>query len=155
LVDKTLTGPAEYLAAALDTAEATALDASTQQGPDWTFHPDNIDRALITGSGYAGYTFGDVVSYDEGAPSEHQAEHIAANDPSHVLRVIAAHRKLAELHSPMDAVAAKARVLPPGISLCNVCVADTEPCYDGPPPLSWPCDTVKVLAEAYGWAETP
>lgn len=90
--------PAEFLAAALAEAEATALDASTQQGPDWTFHSDNIDRALITGSGYAGYAFGDVVAYDEGAPSELQAGHIAANGPAHVLRMVAAHRVLLAEH---------------------------------------------------------
>lgn len=132
-----MTDPAAFLAAALAEAEATALDASTQQGPEWTFHPNNIDRALITGSGYAGYAFGDVVSYDEGAPSEHQADHIAANDPAHVLRLIAAHRKILGRFQDWDEHFASDPV--PPFSPEDHAVMGL---------LRW---TVRALAEAYGW----
>jgi hypothetical protein len=93
-----MTDPAAFLASRLVEAERTALDASTANGREWTFYRGPIDNALITGD--LDGPFSCVVAFDEGAPSEPQAAHIADNDPAHVLRLIAAHRgilaKLAE-----------------------------------------------------------
>jgi hypothetical protein len=41
---------------------------------------------------------GEVVTHDEGAPHEHEARHIAANDPARVLADINAKRRILELY---------------------------------------------------------
>lgn len=91
-----MTDPAEFLKAVLGTVEATATAASTTNGSEWTFVRGPIDNALITGD--LDGPFGCVVAFDEGAPSEPQAAHIAANDPAHVLRMVAAHRAILDLY---------------------------------------------------------
>jgi hypothetical protein len=73
---------------------------------------------------------GDAVVYDEGWPSEAQAEHIAEHDPARVLREIEAKRRLLGLHDRQN----------------HQCVAE-----DGP--SQWhakdPCATLRLLALPY------
>lgn len=133
-----LADPAAYLAAVLDTAERTALDASITNGREWTFYRGPIDNALITGN--LDGPFSCVVAFDEGAPSEPQAAHIAANDPAHVLRLVAAHRKLLAMHVPGGDKGDDC------LGCCEGMNRYEELIYDW-----WPCPTIKLLAEAYGW----
>lgn len=134
--------PAAYLAAALKEAELTALDASTANGRGWTFHRDPIDNALITGD--LDGPFSNVVSFDEGAPSEAQAEHIAAWDPAAVLRHVAAGRTIVELHAPAEYWGPTLD----GWLGCTSCGVPAE--Y----PVQWPCATILAEAGRWGWQQS-
>lgn len=100
-----------------------------------TFHGGGIEDAAS----------GDVIVYDEGAPTSEQADFIAYHDPASVLARIAADRKILELHG----VAWNAEV-------CTVCY---HPHEDGETldNDAWPCLTVRLLASPYkgreGWQE--
>lgn len=110
-----LADPAAYLAAALDAAEATA-------------------NAAADGWGYLWYTdLGNVLS-----PAK--ATHVADNSPEHVLRLVAAHRKLLAMHVPGGDKGDDC------LGCCEGMNRYEELIYDW-----WPCPTIKLLAEAYGW----
>lgn len=73
--------------------------------------------------------------YDEGGHTPEQARHIAENDPSRVLRQVAAIRKVIAEHEPADG------------RHCDVCRDyDFHRSYD---PVDWPCPTILTLAEIY------
>ncbi len=66
------------------------------------------------------------------------AEHFARHDPARVLRQVAAHRKILELHQSTGL----------GGPWCATCAdADSRAGLVG---SSWPCPTALLLAEAYG-----
>lgn len=66
-------------------------------------------------------------------------EHNQANRPAHVIRVRTAHHKLAELHKRRQLAQHEwFGSVTPGAE-CTECER------------SWPCDTIRILAEAYGW----
>lgn len=81
-----VTGIVEFLTARLDEDELIARAAS-ERAP-WSHHAD--DYWMITG------TDGDVVVYDESAPTAAEAAHIARHDPARVLAEVAAKRELLE-----------------------------------------------------------
>lgn len=80
-------------------------------------------------------------------------EHNEANRPAHVIRVITAHRKLLALHTPAPE---DNRMWGNFTRFCPVCGE-----YDPTGPdggvlaVPSPCDTLKLLAEAYGWTDSP
>jgi hypothetical protein len=83
-----------------------------------------------------------------------------AYDPTVVLRMVAAHRKILDLHTPMQWAFKwigpsddPANRVPD--MRCSACWTDYDPdgkydreCHHDP--HEWPCDTVKALAEGYG-----
>lgn len=145
-----LADPAAYLAAALDEAEATARAAAEECAPPWKSYPG---KGIVEHSGpvpnYEGVferedqlwdSEGCTESWRRLCMDETVAKHVAVNDPAHALRVVAAHRKLLASHRPggwQD-------------SECQECVHGADH-YGDLLRESWPCDTVKILAEAYGW----
>jgi hypothetical protein len=153
-----VTDPAEFLTAALDAAEVAANAATP--GP-WTVGADD-DEVVSTfqcregcDHEYCQTCYRKPCEVCEGyawnsRQTRANVTHIAANDPAHVLRMVAAHRKLAGVHKPMDPswteVRLNRRIEP---LKCNVCAEWDE--YEAPVHVPWPCDTLKALAEAYGW----
>jgi hypothetical protein len=71
--------------------------------------------------------------------SQDIAEHIIYNSPESVLRRCAADRKLLELHRPMDHEGEMA-------VFCSECDVSGDYPY-------FPCQTLRILAEGYGWSE--
>lgn len=140
--------PAAYLAAALDRAEETAKASAAEAS-----YADRGDSAnwAADGDGRVRVPMGEI-SWVTGQRFDHIDDHIAGNDPAHVLCMVAAHRKLAALHKPMAEEDAFPLVYPVR-TLCNVCVDWDKRDRDGPDPESWPCDVIRVLAGAYGWTE--
>jgi hypothetical protein len=63
-----------------------------------------------------------MIAYDEGRPTEAQAEHIARHDPARVLAECAAKRRIVEMH--------------------EAAVNHDEMC-------GWPCETLLALAAVY------
>ena len=130
-----MTDPAEFLKAALDAAEATANAAAeiwlgpdgVQRKPERFVYGDSA--AVIAGENWT-HTDDMVCNADDDVDN---ATHIAANDPAHVLRMVTAHRKLLGLHEGEHEC-------PSGPETYRAYVLDGES-----------CDTVKFLAEAYGW----
>lgn len=91
---------------------------------------------------------GDVVVYNEGAPSGLQPDHIALNDPASVLRRCAADRKLIELHRPVILRGGGGAKYFDTTTVCTSC----EPPRQFPE-NAYPCPTLRALAEGYGWTE--
>lgn len=85
-----MTGLVEFLTARLDEDERIAR-AATERAP-WSHNAD--DYWMITG------TDGDVVVYDESAPTDAEAAHIARHDPARVLADVAAKRAILTEHLP-------------------------------------------------------
>ena len=84
------------------------------------------------------------VVYDEGWPSGDQAQHIALHDPAAVLRRVAADRQiLAEHANDSGDCAACGRPSEETNSRGFAFFAE----------VPWPCRTVRLLAEAWGWTE--
>jgi hypothetical protein len=110
---------AEFLAAALAAAEATSLAAASANGGNWV-----TDGIMVNA---------DDVEVCEPSLTEEHANHIAANDPAHVLRIVAAHRVLLDDHNP-DSLTGRCRY-----------------CHYGMDAYDTPCWTLKLLADAYGW----
>lgn len=78
----------QFLRARLDEDERLALAT----GPDeyarrWAVRDSMWSCTVIDGNG-------DIVVYDEGAPTREEAEHIARQDPARTLRRVAAHRAI-------------------------------------------------------------
>lgn len=133
-----------FLTAALARAEETAKAASRDGAATWKTadHPSDT-RAVID-------DHGEAVVYDEGWPSEDQADHIALHDPAAVLLLVAgAWQILAEHASDGDARWPECVRCADGheieIGECRtVTVRDEVP---------YPCRTVRLLARAWGWTE--
>jgi hypothetical protein len=122
-----MTDPLAYIEAAHKHAEQTAQAAG---GDDWTTQTHPSDHIAVYDS------HRDPVVYDESRPSEAQMVHIAANSPAAVLRRIGGERKLLARHSDN------------GYGNCSECSQGYE-CTDWGPTA--PCDTVRDLAEGWGW----
>ncbi|MFE2407062.1 DUF6221 family protein [Kitasatospora sp. NPDC059408] len=122
-----------WLRAELDRVEQIARTAAIANGPTWTHNPE--DRWLVEGKDRP-------VIYDEGSPTNEQARHIALWDPQTVLRRVAADRQILDEHQ-VDVRDRPSFVLNTGtVSCCSTCWGET-----------WPCRTVRLLAEGYGWEE--
>lgn len=80
----------EFLTARLDEDEQAA-QAASERAP-WSHNAD--DYWMITG------TDGEVVVYDESAPTTAEAVHIARHDPTRVLAEVAAKRAILAEHLP-------------------------------------------------------
>jgi len=87
---------AAFLRACLDEREAVALAAQGTTEGRWR----QVDPVRTPGLIYDDYD--DFVTYDESAPSEEQARHIADNDPAFVLADIAAKRLIIEQYELAD-----------------------------------------------------
>lgn len=129
----------EKLTAALGETERIANAALSHPG-EWSRAGGWIRTGTDDGRWHTG-EFGDqsridgigITIYDEGGHDEDQARHIAHNDPAHVLRQVAAHRRILEIHSGS-----------------HECTSAEDSCVwiDGIAGVN--CETVEVLAEAYG-----
>ena len=84
---------AAFLANRYDEAEALATAASHGTQGKWG---PRLDDAL---GGHLLDDAGEVVVYDESAPSGYQFDHIAANDPAHRLADIKLKRAILALHA--------------------------------------------------------
>jgi hypothetical protein len=71
--------------------------------------------------------------------------HIARHDPARVLAEVAATRRIVDEHGPYGGGPA-GRTDP---TACGVCVDWDEAGYDGPPPATAPCLTLRLLALSY------
>jgi hypothetical protein len=80
-----------------------------------------------------------------GVYDEADARFVVATDPVSVLRRVAADRQILAEHQPLDEGGL-------GALRCSVCAV--QPCGDHYLyRVPWPCRTVLLLAEGYGWAE--
>jgi hypothetical protein len=90
---------------------------------------------------------GETVVYDEGAPLEEEAAHIALHDPANVLRRCAADRKILAVHAPRDRRWYDDYV-------CEGCGYDgADYCSEPNTPHVNDCPTLLALAEGYGLTE--
>lgn len=80
----------DFIEACLDKDERDALAAG---GKEWRQYDPRHEHGRIEEVG------GDVVTYDEGSPTEGQAAHIARHDPARVLREVEAKRAIIAEHS--------------------------------------------------------
>lgn len=119
---------------ALTDAEATA-QAASDCGEAWTFNDYGGEPHLITGSHSDGHG-NNVIVYDEGAPDDAQAAHIAAWDPARVLGLVAGARKLLELHQPTR------------WGRCHMCAWSDG--HHSSAHERWPCPTILAVAEMLG-----
>jgi hypothetical protein len=128
--------PAAYLAAALDELESLANEASNE-GP-WfpNAESDQVMCCRFEEDADCDHEYCDVLG--DGFSLSNRVLRgnvrlICANDPAHVLRMVAAHRELLELHGDE-----------------HECPSSPETYrvfrIGGPP-----CETIKLLAGAYGW----
>lgn len=113
--------------------ETTARHAAHESAGRWTANHEGYSHAVSDDAG-------EVVVYNEGAPSDAQSGHIALHDPESVLRRCAADRKLIELHA----------------GRMHSCPAKDETGYLD----EWThfgyddaCPALRLLAEGYGWTE--
>lgn len=147
-----MTGQGGNVLAWLDDAirhrETWAEQAAAVQGPFWSA------QSLGTGGRTVFYVGGsdiDDISRMNSrlVTAENQAvtPHIALNDPASVLRRCAADRKLLELHTPTEWPTGTRAVCPSCARWDN----DTAMGDDAASPVPFPCPTVFVLAEGYGW----
>jgi hypothetical protein len=119
---------------ALDRAEQGAHEAG---GDPWTTATHPSETVAVYDSA------GDPVVYAEGSPSVEQAAHIAANSPALVLRRVALDRQILAEHEP--------ETFDPGH--CAVCLTERISDQSWWEADAWPCRTVLLIAEAYGWTE--
>lgn len=83
-----------FLADRYDEADALARAASTSPKGKWG---PRLDESI---GGHLLDDAGEIVVYDESAPSPWQFDHIAANDPAHRLADIKLKRAILALHHP-------------------------------------------------------
>ena len=116
------------------TWRAAASEYATPSRPGGTrwYIEDSMEDGVIT-------TVDPQASDDEGV-----ARHIARQSPAVVLRRIAADRKTLDLHAPITVEYDDNS--PPTLA-CRTCGSHFE--Y----PTAWPCATLRLLAEGYGWTE--
>lgn len=132
-----MSDPAEYLAAAITRTENLARAAD--DGP-WS----------AGGIGDHGWLISNANSFaietEDSQQGRATADHIAAvADPEAVLRRCAAERKILDEHPNVNE------------GDCGTCVNGHwgYPTHGGSSPASWPCATIRNLAEGYGWTDTP
>lgn len=134
--------PVDFLNAALDEAEKTALAAKGDGDGVW--ERDGIP--FLDDSRIEDPSRGRVIVYDEGAPTQEEADHIVRHDPAAVLRRITADRKILVLHTAPHTVGdgfcveEDGECTRRGEDECTACGQQ-------------PCDTVIALAEGWGWGE--
>ncbi|WP_448333522.1 DUF6221 family protein [Streptomyces sp. DSM 41534] len=123
--------------AAISRREDAARHAARVYGPKWVRPVDTDVVRVSTDSN--GIWFQCL--------SEEIAEHVIYNSPEVVLRRCAADRKILELHSPDNGD-------------CSACAEPEQYSEDSEGAGEWtrsavpfPCDTVRALAEGYGWTE--
>ena len=126
-----MTDPARMVVWLRDTMDAAQADAEAAGGDDWRRQNYPSDTVAIFDSK------GEPVVYDEGSPTEEQQTHIVRHGPAAVLRQIDRHRKLLDLHENVD-------------GKCDECGRGYELSDWGP---DFPCATVHLLAEGWGWTE--
>lgn len=138
--------------------DAAQRDAEAADGAEWSVEDlrliDQRDGELVeTGREPGTLLIGNGLRIASGVPAA--LAHVARHSPAAVLRRIDRHRKLLDLHTTPHAVVELA-VEPVGELFCGECdgpcthkgEAECEICgQDG-------CDTVRLLAEGYGWTET-
>jgi hypothetical protein len=114
---------------AIDEAERIALAASP--GP-WSANPEQDEVIAVDG----------VTVADAFALSSNQtratAAHIVATCPVRTLRMVAAHRKILDLHAPYVAVA--------GDPICQTCLEGSHLYAES----AYPCPTLLLLSDGYG-----
>ena len=117
-----------WLTTAMDAAQQDAEAAAERAwSPRWDYD-DLVHEVRDLNNGN---TLADIYLPEIGA-------FVVANDPAAALRRIAADRKLIAEHAQYS--------LPDGseIDECRVCGGSNE---------AWPCPTLRILAEGYGWTE--
>lgn len=147
---------AVWLREAMDAAERDAKEATP--GPWVVRGLGRHDQAAIVQDSGArnamSLPIGPAFMDAQGSRATADARHAARHDPAAVLRRIAADRKLLDLHTTPHTVVELA-VEPVGELFCGECggpcthmgEAECEICgQDG-------CDTVRLLAEGWGWTE--
>lgn len=138
--------PVAFLEGALERAEELARAAT--EGP-WGPQGDWSDDEVCTVLGGRGDLVGHPVAYvraehpgclalDEAQTMANMRLIVSQADPIAVLRRVKADRVLLAEHAPYS-------IRP---SACSSCGTAEE--Y----PVLWPCRTVRLLAEAWGWEET-
>ena len=93
---------AEFLEARLAEDWEAATASITTVGDTWEASGSVVE---IEGDTKGRSVFEWTVCFDEGAPSEAQADHIARHDPARVLREVAAKRRIMEFAEKVDALA--------------------------------------------------
>lgn len=83
----------QWLGEQFDEDEQVARDACHGGPANWT--TDGSYPVSVAGLPRGADVFTEAVAFDEGSPSEAQAEHIALHDPARVLREIDAKRRIA------------------------------------------------------------
>lgn len=127
----------EFLRARLDEDEAVARAAVGPGGSAWVHEPSRGMSALVHAIGEPP---AEVIVYDEGSPSDEQAEHIARHDPSRVFREVEAKRRMVDDHPSYVCVD------PAGLR-CHRCVAEGEVYPNGVSVMAaWPCLTLRSVA---------
>lgn len=89
---------AQFLEDRYDEAEALANAAAADGTPEWNL---GDDPDPMIGASRIYDAKGEVVVYDEGAPSPNEAAHIAANDPAHRLADLKLKRAILAEHAPV------------------------------------------------------
>jgi hypothetical protein len=128
-----------WLNAALDDDERIAK-AAGERSPNWHANEEGYGAGAVE---HDGKHYAPIV-YDEGYPSEDEAEHIARHDPARVLAEVAAKRRILALHSEPHLCPDVDGIL--GGGMYSAYVTPDE------------CPTVRVLALPYagreGWNPT-
>lgn len=146
--------PLAWVRAEMDAAEKVALAAQAETGPRWRSY---YKQVLAPDSKYG--------EDPADANTAEAATHIARHGPDAVLRRIAADRKLLELHPQMTYRSKasegalrsmygphwEARLSRLDDRYCETC--HIEDGVISPDPQGRPCDTVRLIAESWGWTE--
>jgi hypothetical protein len=74
--------------------------------------------------------------------------HIAAHDPAAVLRRVAADRQILDQHPLKQTLALGPGLKARPVWVCRTCGGDVRD-----DPNAYPCSTVRLLAEGYGWED--
>lgn len=119
----------------ISSREAAARDAARAYGPVWV-RPIDTDMVRVSS--------GDRIWFQ--CLSEEIAEHVVYNSPEVVLRRCAADRKILELHGPVILRGGGGAKYFDTTRVCRSC----EPPQQFPE-HAFPCDTLRALAEGYGW----
>lgn len=131
------------------TLTATQKRAEAAGGDEWTPQDHPSDTVAIYDSKR------EPVVYDEGWPSREQVAHIVGNSPAAVLRRISADRKLLDRHAAIDCKEFGCDCR----SCCATCrwtendERGTEQAWGEPTRHAYPCPTIRLIAEGWGWTE--
>ena len=129
-----------WLRETMDAATRRAEAAATETGSaEWEYRAAQFTHFTLNATSSPGFMVADV-DYLDPAPGKFMAD----NDPAAVLRRIAADRKMLDLHAP---VTVEYEDDSPTTLACRTCGSHFE--Y----PTRWPCTTLRLLAEGYGWTK--